>query len=168
MKQFIAKPLAFTAFCLVTFAVTAFAGADSYTIYLNNKLILKQYVHQAGLKLDDLQLSEAKAGDNLVVFYSHCGEVGKGRSVAIKDAAGNTIKEWKFADAEGKDAGMTIPINELLALEKKHAGKGMQIFYYSSKFLPKGTALAGINLNGKKTAWLNTDEGGQRLAELAR
>src|SRR5215213_4945686 len=82
-------------------AFTAKAGLDSYEIYLNNKLILKQYVNQP-LKLESLGLDQSNINDRLVIYYSQCNaqdKIGKGRSISVKDAKGNTLKKWDFADA---------------------------------------------------------------------
>ena len=62
-------------FTLITLSFTAsgFAskfGLDGYEIYLNNKLILKQYVNQP-LNLRVLQLTKANEGDELRIKYNH-------------------------------------------------------------------------------------------------
>ena len=127
--------------CLQSF--TAKAGVDSYEIYLNNKLILRQAVNKP-FTLHSLQLDKANKDDQLVIYYSHCGAIGTDRSIVIKDDKGNTIKEWKFADASGSDnKGMTIPVKELLQLEKNYSQTNLNIVYFSQQ-LPKGRALSVI------------------------
>ncbi|OQP67102.1 hypothetical protein A3860_01715 [Niastella vici] len=132
-------------------AFTAKAGTDVFEIYLNNKLILRQAVTQ-GFTLQSLQLNKANKNDQLVIFYNHCGAIGKSRMIAIKDDKGNTIKEWKFADATGADRGMTIPVSELLQLEKNYSQNGLNLVY-SSRQLPQGRALSALQFNGKSTTW---------------
>ena len=151
MKKFFVKSFALAAFCLTVFASAAIAGAHSYSIYLNNKLLLQEYVNPKSITLKDLQLSQANASDMLVIYYNHCGVVGKGRSIAIKDDQGKTLKEWKFADVEGKDNGMSIPVKELLALEKSNGKNALNIYYYSSSMLPKGQGLAAIKTTTSKS-----------------
>lgn len=138
--------------CLQSF--TTKAGVDSFEIYLNNKLILRQAVNKP-FTLQSLQLDKANKDDQLVIYYSHCGAIGTDRSIVIKDDKGNTIKEWKFADASGSDnKGMTIPVKELLQLEKNYSQTNLNIVYFSQQ-LPKGRALSAVQLNGKSTAWKN-------------
>lgn len=140
--------------CLQAF--TAKAGGESYEIYLNNKLILRQAVSQA-VTLQSLQLTKANKDDQLVIYYNHCGAIGKGRSIAIKDDKGNTIKEWKFADGTGSKSGMSIPVKELLQLEKSYAHTGLNLFY-SAQQLPKGRTLSMLQFTDKSTTWCDQKE----------
>jgi len=143
-------------------AFTAKAGTDVFEIYLNNKLILRQAVNQS-FTLQSLQLNKANKNDQLIIFYNHCGVIGKNRSIAIKDDKGNTIKEWKFADATGTDKGMTIPVSELLQLEKNYSHGGFNLFY-SSQQLPQGRALSALQFTGKSTTWLPRQDSWPLLA----
>ncbi|RFM28312.1 hypothetical protein [Deminuibacter soli] len=135
--------LAFTVLCS-----RAFAGTDSYRIYLNSKLLTQQYAGQP-FSISNLQLGDAGNDAMLVVFYNHCGEIGKARKISLKDEQGNVLKEWTFADAAGKDAGMSIPVKELLALQKKTPH--LSLFYAASQ-LPSGRMLMGVT-PAKTTAW---------------
>lgn len=134
----------------------AFAGTDSYRIYLNNKLILQQYVGRP-LDLESLPLSEANSNDKLVIYYSHCGATGKNRSISVKDEKGTILKEWKFADAAVKnemnipagDDGMSIPVKEILALQAKDHGLSL---YYSAQQLPAGRLLTRVGKTSKPVA----------------
>lgn len=106
------------------------AGLDSYQIYLNDKLILQQSVRDP-LNISALPITKANINDKLVIYYSQCNapnKIGKGRSLVIRDAARNLVKEWKFEDAEGSSR-MEIPVKELLALENKYANSTLTIFY---------------------------------------
>src|SRR4051812_12239784 len=111
-------------FTLITLSLTAFGftskfGLDGYEIYLNNKLILKQYVNQP-VSLRVLQLDKANEGDELHIKYTHCANKGPGtgRSIVLEDEQGNALKKWAFADATGSDFNMTIAVKELLQLKK--------------------------------------------------
>ena len=144
--------LATTMACLQSF--TAKLGGEGFEIYLNNKLILWQAVNKP-FTLYSLQLDKANKDDQLVIYYHHCGSTGKDRTIAIKDDKGNTIKEWKFADASGSNnKGMTIPVKELLQLEKNYSQTNLNIVYFSQQ-LPQGRALSAVQLNGKTTAYKN-------------
>jgi hypothetical protein len=136
--------------CLQSF--TAKAGGEGFEIYLNNKLILRQAVNKP-FTLHSLQLDKANRDDQLVIHYYQCGPIHKDRTIVIKDDKGNTIKEWKFDDASGRtNNGMTIPVKELLQLEKNYSGSNLNIVYYAQQ-LPKGRALSAIQFNGKSTTW---------------
>lgn len=142
--------LATTIACLQSF--TAKLGGEGFEIYLNNKLILWQSVNKP-FTLHSLQLDKANKDDQLVIYYHHCGSTGKDRTIAIKDDKGNTIKEWKFADASGSNnKGMTIRVKELLQLEKKYSQTNLNIVYFSQQ-LPQGRALSAVQLNGKSTVY---------------
>jgi hypothetical protein len=99
-----------------------------------------------------LQLDKKNKDDQLEIRYHHCGYTGKDRTIVIKDEKGNTIKEWKFADASGANKGMTIPVKELLQLEKNYSSSNLNIVYYAQQ-LPKGRAISTIRFNGKSTTW---------------
>src|SRR5215211_695222 len=79
--------LALFSIILCCAASNAKAGLDSYEIYLNDKLILKQYVNEP-LILASLQLNQSNVNDKLVINYSQCNmpdKIGKGRSISVKD-----------------------------------------------------------------------------------
>lgn len=149
LKSFVT---AFTFALLSLLAFNAKAGGDSYEIYLNNKLILKQFVFQQ-LTISRLQLDKANANDKLIIFYNHCGQTGRGRTIAIKDAKGNLVKQWNFADATRLNKGMVIPVKDLLQLEKNNS-KTHLLIYYAAEQLPNGRMLSSLDL-GKKEITLN-------------
>jgi hypothetical protein len=127
------------------FAVTANAGVDSYSIYLNKKLLFKQSMDKP-LTLQSLQLDKANPNDKLVIYYSQCNapnKTGSGRSIAVKDAEGNTVKEWKFEDVKGSSQEMTIPVKELINLQKKKQTSSLGLFYNAEK-LQKEQKLASL------------------------
>jgi hypothetical protein len=126
-------------------AFTAKVGTDVFEIYLNNKLLLQQAANKP-FTLQSLQLDKRNINDELVVYYNHCGESGKHRSIAIKDDKGNTIKEWKFTDASEVRSAMRIPVKELLQLDKNYVHTSLTIFY-SAQQLPKGLTLSGLQLS---------------------
>ena len=136
-------------FTLITLSFTAFGftnkfGLDGYEIYLNSKLILKQYVNQP-LNLRVLPLDKANESDQLHIKYIHCkkNDPGTSRSITLRDEQGNMLKKWTFADAAGSDFNMTIPVKELLLLKKTNAQHELSI-YYAAHELPKGEMLAQI------------------------
>lgn len=149
-KQSMCKTLIGTALFLTSFSFAAIAGGDTYEIYLNNKLVFKQRViNPTAVDLNSLQLTKANYNDELEIYYSHCGVTGTGRSIEIRDEKGNVLKEWKFKDANGANASMTIPVKEILELQKSNPNIALNLYYFSSKYLPKGRMLASIKLPQK-------------------
>ncbi len=132
--------------CLISFSFTTRFGLDSYEIYLNNKLILKQSVNQP-LSLRVLQLDKANDNDQLRITYKHCTLEGAGtdRNIVLKDEKGNTLKNWSFANATGSDLTMVISVKELLLLKKNNARHDLSL-YYIAKELPKGQMLASLGV----------------------
>jgi hypothetical protein len=132
-------------FTLISLSFTTRFGLDKYEIYLNNQLVLKQAVNQP-LNLRVLALDKAKESDQLQIVYSHCmrnNGPGTGRSLALKDEAGHTLRQWTFADASGTDLKMTVAVKDVLQLQKKNAGHELSL-YYTSHELEKGEMLSMI------------------------
>ena len=140
--------------CSTTFSFISKAGGDRYEIYFNDKLITEKYVGQSGVDVTNLQLDKTNYKDRLVIYYNHCGVVGTGRSIVLKDEKNNVLKEWKFAD--GTSAAMTIKVKDILDIQKKNAKTEITLVYYSSKYLPKGRLLTAIKIADKNTAYINT------------
>jgi len=140
------KAFLLVAFVMVAGTLTARDGGESFEIYLNNKLLVRQHVSQS-FSLQNLSLTEANANDHLVIYYNHCGMPGKARTIAIKDAAGKVLKTWTFGDAANAKEGMTIQVKELLALQKKHNGE--LAIHYTAKELPKGLTLTSVKFSNK-------------------
>jgi hypothetical protein len=152
-RSYLKQKLFFLGILVFGTAFTAKAGLDSYEIYLNNKLILKQYVNQP-LSLESLQLTEANSNDKLVINYSQCNmpdKIGKGRSILVKDAKGNILKEWKFANAKSGRTSMEIAIKELLALDKKAFRSELTLYYKAEQH--SGQALTHFRLGTKATTY---------------
>ena len=148
MKNLFANPglgkvLIFSFLFFNLFTLSAKAGIDSYDIYLNNKLLIHQSMSDP-FSLKDLPLTEANAGDNLIIRYSQCnapGKIGRKRSISLKDAGGRIVKEWKFKDAGGSNAEMVIPVKELLAIRKNSTG-ALSLCYAAEE--NKGQELAAL------------------------
>lgn len=137
------KMFALVTLCVIAFGFTTNFGLDSYAIYLNDKLILKQTVNQP-LSLRILKLSKANKNDLLHINYTHCtkkGGAGSARNIFLKDKKGNAVKKWTFADASGSDLRMTIPVKELLELENTYAGQELSL-HYTARELPEGEMLS--------------------------
>ena len=138
--------------CFIAFGFTGNLGLDTYEVYLNDKLILKHSVNQP-LNLRTLQLGKATADDQLRIIYTHCMVKGAGtdRIISIKNEKGTMLKKWEFPNATGSNLSMTIPVKELLKIEKAYADYDLRI-YYTARELPKGEMLALIQTDQKSFA----------------
>lgn len=136
------KLFALVALGLIVFGFIAPTGLDSYEIYLNKQLLLKQNVNQP-LSLRKLQLAKAKEHDQLRIQYRHCQSpyTGTDRAILIKDQKGNVLKRWSFPNNSGD--GMVIAVKELQQLEKKAPSEDLRM-HYLSRELPKEQPLAFI------------------------
>jgi hypothetical protein len=146
IKEAMIKMFALITLSFTVFSFTTKLGLDSYEIYLNNKLILKQSVNQP-LSLRILQLGKANDNDQLRINYKHCTLEGAGtdRTIVLKDEKGNTLKKWAFTNASGSDLSMVIPVKELLQLEKNNADHELSL-QYTARELPKGETLAFLRV----------------------
>ena len=155
MIQTVSKALAIRSLVLVALCATLFSfsekiGADSFTIYLNDKLILQQYVgSKEGVK--SLSLKTSDANDILKIQYSHCGKTGIKRNITIQDGHNKVLKTWQFSD--NASAVMDFKVKEVLALPKNTGDQRLQLVY-SSIEIPKGMVLAGIMVSDDNKASL--------------
>jgi len=130
---------------LATSFYAAFAekfGLDSYEVYLNDQLLIRQYVDKP-LPVKHLALTAANRDDRLSIRYNECtapDKIGKGRSISVRDGDGNVIKEWKFRD--GGDGMMTIPVKELLSVQES-SGNAL-VLYYAADGIREGQRLAAL------------------------
>jgi len=116
------------------------SGGDKFEIYLNNKLVVEQYVYAKNAP-QYLTLYRGNYNGSISVYYSHCGKLGTGRSIVVKDEQDRTIKEWQFGD--DSDKLMTWEAKELMDLQTSDARSSLRLYYYS-KEMPQGKLLATI------------------------
>jgi len=128
----------------VLFSFSSNWGGDSYQIYINKKLVMKEFVHNStGAK--SFTMDKASYDDQIEVYYSHCGQVGKSRAITIKDENNRLLKELHFADFSGKNSGMDFKVSDFINWDKRNGVDQLNI-YYSAKELPGGRLLASITL----------------------
>lgn len=146
-----AKVLVLLALCATLFSFSAYRGRDSFAIFLNDKLLLEQFVMpKEGVRT--FELTRANYNDQLSIYYTHCGQPGKGRTIAIKDENNHTLKEWHFGDASHLKSSMSCKVGDILSLQKNNQGK-LQLWYATKEF-PAGHVLASIVVGsgGKATS----------------
>ena len=149
MKTIIGKRIAVSSLiavlvCVMLLSFDSAPGGDSFTIYLNDKLLVQQYVYKKE-PTKTISLLQASASDIIKIHYSHCGKMGVARNLVIKDRENKILKAWKFEDSEdGEKGAMRIPAVEVAKLQKA-AGKKSLSLIYSSEQLPEGFVLANIS-----------------------
>lgn len=154
MKRLTAKSTLFVFFLSLFLVVTAFSsgsrfGLDSYSVYLNDKMIISQAVNKP-LTLESLQLNKANASDKLIIYYSQCNsenKLGKSRSLVLRDNSGNVVKEWKFSDSRAGKTSMEIPVRDLLQIESKLVS-GQLSLYYTATGMEQAQKLVHLKLHG--------------------
>jgi hypothetical protein len=129
-KLIVAKSLVIMV-CAALFSFSSKRGGDSFEIVLNGKRVLQQFVY-ASKGVQTIQL----------IYYNHCGQVGKNRYITVKNEKDQPVKIWKFADAVDKNGAMSFKLKDILSLRKNKTEK-LNLFYSSSE-LPAGRTLAVI------------------------
>ena len=133
----------------ILFSFSGDIGTDSYKVYLNDKLVLQQYVMRQAATIPTLPLEGAVAGDELRIYYNHCGKIGTSRNISIRSDADKKLKDWSFADVSGTDTGMNFRVKDIQSLGKANAKVKV---VYTSKETPDGITLASIVTKDIKTA----------------
>jgi hypothetical protein len=134
-------------FAAVIFSVSLFsfsspAGADHFQIYIDKKLVLDQFVHlSTGVKVINLQ--PANYQSQLDVYYNHCGEMGKARTIVLKDQQDKVIKTLKFKDG---NKFMSCSVSDFIDLKKKNNFPRIYL-YYAAEQMPEPRLLANIVVN---------------------
>jgi hypothetical protein len=126
-------------------------GGEGFEIFLNSKVVLQQFGDNMK-EVKTLKLDQSNLDDELSIRYYHCGRVGKNRTITLKDAKENVLKEWKFTDVKQASAMMTCKVKDILALQKG-TDKTVKLYYASSE-LPKGRQLAALSTGTKAVAKL--------------
>lgn len=128
-------------------------GGDSYSIHLNEKLLLQHYVH-SDKEAKPIVLSNADTDDQLSIRYSHCGKIGSDRVVTLRDSKDQVLKTIQYQDASGERAlSMTVKIDDLISASKAIGGKSVRI-HYASKELEKGLTLTTVEFGNSLKASL--------------
>jgi len=119
-------------------------GGDSFTIQLNNKLLVDQHLY-GDKSVKTISLKEANANDELKITFRHCGVAGKNKILTVKNGNNKVLKQWSFTD---QSSSMTCKVKEILSLDK---GSASLQLYYTSEELPKGQILASISTENGST-----------------
>ena len=137
----------------LAFVMTAFInpfGGEGYEIYIDNKLVIQQFGQQMK-QVKNLQFNSSQKESELSVKFFHCGMAGKSRTLELRTPDKQVLKQWQFKNEEAKNFAITVPVKEILDLQKK-SGAGTLHLFYSSKEAPDGRLLAGIVTSDKSVA----------------
>jgi hypothetical protein len=137
------------ALCATLLSFSINKGSEGFEIYLNNKLVVRQYGNQMNT-VKGFQLDQRSYNDELTIKYSHCGRIGKSRNIIIKDEQNRILKEWHFADSKDAANLMSCKVKDILGLKKGNSHVTLNL-YYSSSELPGGRLLAIINTENNNT-----------------
>jgi len=153
MQTFIKKPVTgflLLAICLGFSSFSDRKGGDSLEIYLNNKLVLEQFMYR-DKSVKSLVLTDANYNDKLSIRYSHCGQPGKERSITLKDAQDRIVKKWTFANAGNSNTTMSCDVKEIMDLQKTKGNITLRLCYTSVE-LPNGLVLVSITKGSSSVA----------------
>lgn len=119
---------------IILFSFTTNPGGDTFTIYLNDQLILRDVVLPAS-SVKTIALPPADVAAILKVHYSHCGKTGMERKLSIRSGGNKTLKTWSYKE----DVDMAINTKDLMTLS--NGGHPLNLVY-ASKEIPGGRVLA--------------------------
>ncbi len=127
---------------LALYSFTAPFGGDTVEVYQGNQLLLRQHIH-IDKELKTIRVDAS--GEKVYVYYSHCGTNGQSRSLTLRDAGGQVVKTWNYADAQGTAKSlMECRIQE--AMSVSNLKKAKLFLYYNSKEMGGERKIAGIEL----------------------
>jgi hypothetical protein len=152
-KPAVIKSLMLGFIFLSAFQLQSKAGGIVFEIYLNNTLLLKQQYNKIISGSPDLKLTSANYNDNLRILFSSCGESSVTRSVGIRNDKNELVKKWDFANSSTSDLSMTIPVKEILDLQKGKSISSLKLFYFSPDHFKDGYMLASVLPANKSVAF---------------
>ena len=135
MKTSIPRASAIRLLMLITLTATLFSffapvGMDSYKVYLNDKMLFKQYASKDA-PVQSLSLSENASSDLLTIYYDHCGRIGTARTITLLDGQ-KVLKKWDYKDTKSIEAsGMNCNVGDIKSLQK--AGRTLKLIYASTE-----------------------------------
>jgi hypothetical protein len=120
-------------------------GGDSFEIFVGKTRAVQQFIHMDNT-VKTVDLSTAALSDELRVTFSHCGQTGTNRRIALKHNQ-QILKEWKFADIKpGGSPIMTVSVRDIVAVQKSLNVKNISLLY-SSDSIKEGRVLVTLASN---------------------
>ena len=87
MKRLMNKTFKYTMWIILFGIVSSFSirpGGDVYSIYLGERLLSEQHVARQ-TSLPKISVQESLSSERILIYYSHCGQIGKKRTILFKD-----------------------------------------------------------------------------------
>lgn len=149
MKSAIIKSIIWIALCISMFSFKG-VGGEGYTIHVNNKLVVEHYVTSKSSTTPSFSLDHASVNAKLLVSYNECGQVGKKRSLTLKDDKGIILKKWDFTNAAQDHAEMRFNAKDVFAFKQKSST--LKLFYDSDKVTGRllATIILGEEIKAKR------------------
>src|SRR5687767_6269860 len=88
------------------FSFSGLPGAHSVQVYLDDKLVVDQYL-DSKTSAPKLTISEGEKYSQIIVKYSECGRTVTSRTITIKDDKNKVLKNWVF---DGSTSGYKDPM----------------------------------------------------------
>jgi hypothetical protein len=124
-------------------------GAHAVKVYLDDKLVVDQYLNFKGNN-PTLALDPAAKYDKLIVKYNECGRTVSERKITAKDNSNNILKEWQFlGSSTGFEGSMECSVKDIIALKSK--SNTVKLFYSSNDF-PEGQPFLALTIGNTTTA----------------
>jgi hypothetical protein len=124
-------------------------GAHAVKVYLDDKLVVDQYLNFKGNN-PTLALDPAAKYDKLIVKYSECGRTVSDRKITAKDNNNNVLKEWQFpGSSTGFEGSMECSVKDIVALKSK---SNTVKLYYSSNDFREGQPFLALTIGNTTTA----------------
>jgi hypothetical protein len=134
--------LVFVIACSALCSFSPKLGGDSYTIHLNNKLLVQHHVASKA-NTPSLSLDARSGNDKLAVYFSECGQIGRDRKLTLKDNQDKVLKEWSYANVTGEHSPMTFTTKDVTTANKNKSS--VLRLYYSSREASRERLLATIS-----------------------
>jgi len=135
MKTIITRASAIRLLMLIALGTTLSSfyrpvGMDSYKVYLNDKMLFKQYLSKDA-PMQSISLNENSNSDKLTIYYDHCGRIGTARTLSLTDGE-QVLKKWDYQDTQSVDAsGMSCKVSDIKSHQK--AGKSLKLIYAATE-----------------------------------
>ena len=147
MKTKLSLAIALSLVCAFLSSFVALPGSDSFEVYLDNELLMKEYVY--GDRANKSITLDKNSQATVTVSYSHCGITGTSRKLSLIDDQKKLLKEWSFGDVGSKVKDpMPVTVKEIVAASN---GKSATL-YYKAKEIDNAVMIAPVKLVDKTTA----------------
>lgn len=144
--------LALVSISALLFSFALRPGTDHFEVYLNNKLIMKEFTFHR--KTTAPIILDGNTGE-VGVLYSHCGVMGTARKLSLKDGSNKVIKMWEFADVNPKTNDvMKFDLSELNGFKKSNQKLSL---CYHAKELIEDVVIAPIQWEKNAVAGKDTE-----------